>query len=423
MIGGNLERWRPAVRRLPGMEPAGWRPGLPRVAADPWLILVVTTLCGLGLVMVYSASAALSYVGYGTPSHFFVRQALYMVLGLAALLVCARMDYHSWAGRVRLLQAGIVICLLAVLVPHVGVQALGARRWIHAGPIDIQPSVIAQLVVIIAGAVWLDRCGPEIRSLTRGLLPFVFRLVAVSALVLLEKDLGSTLIVAMIGTGLLVIAGARIAHLVGLLALGLGAGVLLILAAPYRVARALAFLHPFAHPLGSGFQAVQALYALGTGGLTGVGLSDSLQRAQWVPEAHTDFIFAIIGEQLGLLGSLLVLGLFLALAWRGLRVARQAPDRLGTLLAGGITVWLVGQAFINIGGVTDTIPSTGVPLTFVSYGGSSLVLSLAATGILLNISARGRRLGATIGARRDHRGRDRRPLHTGDRGGRGPAGD
>jgi cell division protein FtsW len=220
----------------------------------------------------------------------------------------------------------------------------------------------------------------------------------------------------------LVLAGVKLRYFVGLGAIGLFAGVVLIKAEPYRVARLLAYLNPFAHPLGSGFQAVQALYAFGSGGLFGTGFGSAVPPSQLLPEAQNDFIFAIIGQDLGLIGSLAVLLLFGLFAWRGYQIARNAPDYLGVLLAGGATIWIVGQALINIGGVTDTIPSTGVPLTFISYGGSSMALSLAAVGILLNISARRRRAGAA-NARADNGGRNGGALHP--RGGRSrvPEGD
>ncbi|MGH7639858.1 MAG: putative lipid II flippase FtsW [Candidatus Dormibacteria bacterium] len=413
-----VERWLPVgqARRRVGVH------RLPLPELDVWLLLVTLALCGLGLIMVYSASQALAYTDYGNPAYFVERQILWMTLGLIALGVCAKVDYHRWAELSPWLTGLTVVLLLAVLLPHIGVEVQGARRWIRIGPLDLQPSVLAQLMVVVAGAVFLERLGSRITDLRQGVLSYGWRVGLIGLLVVMEKDLGSALVLAMTSLGLLWLAGVRVRHLGGLAAAGLLAGLLLIRAEPYRMARLLGFVNPFAHRLDSGFQAVQALYALGVGGVLGTGLSGATAPSQLLPEAHTDFIFAIVGEELGLVGTMLVLALFLAFAWRGIKAARNAPDRLGVLLAGGITLWIVGQALINIGGVTDTIPSTGVPLTFISFGGSSLALSLAATGILLNISARQRRTGFG-NARAHHRGRDRRPLHTGDSGGGGAAPD
>ncbi|HUY96576.1 MAG TPA: putative lipid II flippase FtsW [Verrucomicrobiae bacterium] len=414
-----VDRWLAAAPRARVPDATRLRALAQRVQVDPWLVLLTATLCAFGLVMVYAASASMAAATYGNASLFFHHQLLWMGLGTVALVVGARVDYHRWTRHAGLVAAGMLLLLLAVLVPHVGVEVLGARRWIHLGPIDLQPSVVAQLGVLIAGAAWLESRTERLHSFVDGAGPFMVRLVVVAGLVYEEKDLGSTMLVVMIGMVLLVAAGVRWRQLALMALSGIGVGVLLIKAEPYRVQRYLAYLHPFAHPLGSGYQAVQALYALGSGGVVGLGFGQSLQRTQWLPEAHTDFIFAIIGEQLGLIGSLLVLALFVAFAVRGLQAARNAPDRLGVLLASGITVWLTGQALLNIGGVTDSIPSTGVPLPFISYGGSALAVSMAATGILLNISAHARRRQETTRARRDRGWRDRRPHHPGAGGGGG----
>jgi len=411
----HVERWLPVGQtRRSGARAHR----LPLPELDVWLLLVVLALCGLGLIMVYSASQALAYTDYGNSAYFFERQLLFMVLGLVAMAICAKIDYHRWLRLAPLLTVVTMVLLVAVLLPHIGVEVQGARRWIRVGPLDLQPSVLAQFMVVVAGAVWLDRLGPRVTDLREGVFSYGWKILVVALLVVMEKDLGSTVVLTVVALGLLWLAGVRIRHLVGAAAACLLGALLLVRAEPYRIARMLSYLNPFAHRLGTGFQAVQALYSLGVGGLFGTGLNTAVSPSQLLPEAHTDFIFAIIGEDLGLVGMLLVLALFLAFAWRGIRAARNAPDRLGVLLAGGITIWIVGQALINIGGVTDTIPSTGVPLTFISFGGSSLALSLAATGILLNISARQRRVG-TGHARANHGGRNGGPRDPGHRGGGG----
>ncbi|MGC1185474.1 MAG: putative lipid II flippase FtsW [Candidatus Dormiibacterota bacterium] len=414
----HVERWLPVgqSRQRHGIR------HIPLPELDVWLLLLTLALCGLGLIMVYSASQAFAYTDYGNPAYFFERQLLWLGLGLVGLVVCAKIDYHRWVQLAPFVTIVTLVLLAAVLVPHIGYEVQGARRWIYLGSFDLQPSVLAQFLVVVAGAVWLDRLGPRIQDLRDGVFNYSWKVVVVALLVVMEKDLGSAVVLSVTALGLLWLAGIRVRHLAGLAATCLVGALLLVRAEPYRTTRLLSYLNPFAHKLGSGFQAVQALYSLGVGGIFGTGLSGAVSPAQLLPEAHTDFIFAIIGEELGLVGTLLVLLLFAGFAWRGIRAARNAPDRLGVLLAGGVTIWIVGQALINIGGVTDTIPSTGVPLTFISYGGTSLALSLAATGILLNISARQRRVGFG-NARANHRGRNGRSLHPSDRGGGGPEAD
>ena len=414
-----FERWVPAA------HPGGERRGLGWAHApdlDVWLLLTTAMLCALGLIMVFVASAGVAYTTYGNPAYFFERQVVWLVLGAVGLVIGTRLDYHHWRRLGPWLAAASLVLLVAVLIPHIGVEVQGARRWIGAGSVTIQPSVIAQFMVVVFGAVWLDQHRRTITDLHQGIIPYAWRIGVVAALVLLEKDLGSTMVLAMVGLGLLVLAGAKLRYLVALGGLGLAAGALMIKAEPYRMARLLAYLNPFAHPLGSGFQAVQALYAFGAGGVFGTGFSSPVPPAQLLPEAQNDFIFAVVGQDMGMVGTLAVLALFALFAWRGYQIARHAPDHLGALLAGGVTIWVVGQALINVGGVTGTIPSTGVPLTFISYGGSSMALSLAATGILLNISARRRRAG-TAYARADHGRGNGGALHPRDSGRRGAQAD
>ncbi|HEV1998061.1 MAG TPA: putative lipid II flippase FtsW, partial [Candidatus Dormibacteraeota bacterium] len=298
--------------------------------------------------------------------------------------------------------------LLLVLVPHIGVSRNGARRWFGFGAFTIQPAEIAKLIVVCYLARWLEKSGTRVRSVREGLVPFLLMLGLIVGLVLLEKDLGTSMVLAIIAISMFMVAGARWHH-VGGVVLAAGLAVLaLIKLEPYRYSRMAAFLNPWNDSLNTGFQSVQSLLALGSGGLTGVGLGNSIQKYQWLPEAHTDFIFAIIGEELGLIGTLLVLCLFCTLAYRGYRAALRAPDTFGLLLATGVTTWITFQAFVNMAAVTTVLPTTGIPLPFVSFGGSSLSVTLTAVGLLLNISAQGvkpavaRRAGIDIGRR--HRG-------------------
>jgi len=295
-----------------------------------------------------------------------------------------------------------------VLVPHLGVMRNGARRWFGFGAFTIQPAEIAKVVMVVYLARWLEKSGDRVRTVREGLVPFLVILGAIVGLVLLEKDLGTAMVLAIIAIAMFLVAGARWWQVVGTVGLSAGAIGLLIRLEPYRFSRMSAFLNPWADSLNTGFQSVQSVLALGSGGLFGVGLGNSIQKYQWLPEAHTDFIFAIIGEEVGLIGTLFVLTLFCLLAYRGYRAALRAPDTFGLLLATGITTWLIFQAFVNMAAVTLTLPTTGIPLPFVSFGGSSLSVSLTAVGLLLNISAQGvkptvgRRAGIDIGRR--HRG-------------------
>ncbi len=400
-LTGLAGRWRG------GGRVAGAFAAADRVAAaagvDGWLMIVVVGLVGFGLVTVYSASEALGYLWYNDPNYFFAHQLIGAVMGGVGLVVAARFDYHRLSRLARPVMFLMLLLLLVVLVPHVGAQHFGAQRWFQVGPLSVQPSAIAVGVAVVFFARWLTDREGSVRSL-RGVRDYLIVLGMLLALVLAERDLGSSIVIATTALILLALAGARKRHLVLIVAMFGAAGVALVGLVSYRADRLAHFLNPCADALGSGFQNCQALYAFGSGGIFGVGLGNSVQKYEWLPEAHTDFIFAIIGEELGLIGTVAVLGAFLFLAWRGVRASLRAPDRFGALLAGGITSWICMQAFINVSAVTGVIPTTGIPLPFISYGGTSLATSLVGMGILLNISAQGRRQGATNRAHVDRRG-------------------
>jgi cell division protein FtsW len=324
-----------------------------------------------------------------------------------------------WSRPIGLIT---VLMLLAVLVPHIGTQINGARRWFNFGVIELQPSAVAALAAIIVLGRWLSDRGTLVRS-WRGIRDYVILLSIPVALILAEKDLGSTVVIAAVGGILLFLAGARYRHLITLLVIGGGVGWLTVIAEPYRLSRITCFGQSVTDAsLSTCWQGTQALFGLGRGGLTGVGLGNSILKYAWLPEAHTDFIFAIIGEELGLIGTAAVVVAFTFLAWRGIRASLRAPDRFGTLLSGGITAWICIQTFVNVAAVTALIPTTGIPLPFISYGGTALVMNLAAVGILCNVSAQGRRQaspqkrsfsgvqpqGALSRANVDRRGRDGR---------------
>ncbi|HEV3124540.1 MAG TPA: putative lipid II flippase FtsW [Candidatus Dormibacteraeota bacterium] len=365
---------------------------------DGWLMATLVGLCAFGLVMVYSASEALGYAWFGNPNYFFEHQLVWLVGGVVAWFVATNLDYHKWHRFSRPLAIATVVLLIAVLVPHIGTEKLGARRWFAVGPLSVQPSAVATLVAIVWFSRWLVDRGPVLRRFAV-VWQFGFLLGALLILIVLERDLGSAIILACIGVALLALSGARIHHVVFVLGVLVALGYLAVTMEAYRANRLSSFRDPFADPLNAGFQSVQSLIALGSGGFTGVGLGNSIQKYQWLPEAHSDFIFAIIGEELGLIGGLVVIGGYLMFAWRGVRTSLRAPDRFGSVLAGGITAWISIQAFVNIGAVTGVIPTTGITLPFISYGGSSLFMSLLAVGVLCNISAQGRRQGE---ARRAH---------------------
>ncbi|WP_052887397.1 putative lipid II flippase FtsW [Thermogemmatispora carboxidivorans] len=359
---------------------------LPRVAGriDHWLLIVVLALLCLGLVMVYSASSFISASLYGDASYIFQRELLWAVLGVIAMLVTMHIDYRLWR---RFSLIGMLAALaLLVLVLKFGTSAYGATRWLTFGSfISFQPSELVKLVLALYIADWLARKGNQVRTFLYGLAPFVILVGVVLGLVLLEKDMGTAVIIAVAATAMFFSAGANIAQL--LLALACGGLVFLTQAfRGYRYFRLLGFLDPFRDVTGINLQLYQSLLALGSGGWFGLGLGASRQKTGYLPLPYIDSIFAIIGEELGFIGCATVMLLFLWLAFRGFRLARRTPDLYGSLLATGITTWIVVQAMINIGSSTASIPYTGVPLPFISFGGSSLVVSMAAVGVLLNIS-------------------------------------
>src|SRR5438270_2204527 len=361
---------------------------VPRVEGDRWLLLVTVLLVGTGLVFVLSASQALAYVQHLTALYYFERQLVSAGLGGAALLVLMRVDYHRL--KPLIMPGTVLVTVLLVLVPLLGVQVNGARRWFAIGPLVIQPTELAKLAFALFMSAWLVKRGDRLRDLKEGFAPYLLLLGGALALVLLERDLGTALVIASILVAAFIAAGGRKRHL-ALLLLGLGlCGWLAVVLEPYRAARLAVFVNPFGDQLNAGFQATQALYALGAGGIWGVGLGHSVQKFLWLPEAHTDFIFAIVGEETGLVGTSLLLAGFVAFAVRGYRAALRAPDRLGLAVATAITTWVTFQALVNMATVTDTLPITGVPLPLISYGGTSVATSLAAIGILLSIASRGR---------------------------------
>lgn len=339
-------------------------------------------LLAVGLVMVFSASTWESYAEFGTSYAVVTKQLMWIGIGLPAFWVGVRLSpsrYRALAYPALLLSTAL---LMIVLVPGLGVSVHGARRWLDLGPIQLQPSEPAKLALALWGADLLVRKERMIREWKHLLVPLVPVGTALCALVMLEPDLGTTLCFILVLFGLLWTIGAP-GRLFGSLVIFAGCAVsLLILFEPYRLDRLTSFLDPFSDRFKSGYQAVQGLYSLSTGGLFGVGLGQSKMKWGLLPNAHTDYIFAILGEELGLVGCLVVLALFATLAYAGLRVARRVADPFARLVSAAVTVWLAGQAFINIGYVTGMLPVTGIPLPLISFGGTSLVLTMFILGML-----------------------------------------
>lgn len=356
-------------------------------APDYGLFAIVTVLLVLGLIAVYSSSYALGYAQHGDPNFFIKRQALAALLGLVGLVVAMNVNYQRLRQLSPLLMLAALVTLTAALIPGIGVEQNGAARWISIGPLPpIQPSEFAKLAVLVYMAAWLAAKGDTVRKVAVGVLPFVTMVGTVTALIILEPDLGTAMLIAAVTGTLFFLAGARLIHVIALIGSGAVTTTVLVAAAGYRTERILAFTSPESDPSGLGFQTIQMLTALGSGGITGLGLGVSRQKFFYVPGSHTDGILAILGEELGFIGVMVVLGLFALLLSRGLRIARRAADPFGSLLATGVVAWIAFQTLIHVGGVTHTIPLTGIPLPFMSYGRSSLVMTLTAVGILLSVS-------------------------------------
>jgi cell division protein FtsW len=377
------------------------------------LALVTLGLVAFGLVMVYSATSASAALGDGDPMSYLKRQAIYALIGVGAMTALARFDYH----RLRYLAAPLLLTALglcaAVLV--VAPEINGARRWFLLGPASFQPSELAKLALCLFAALYLAR-RPAPQTFGQLLRPLGFVTAAFCGLVLLEPDLGTTISICAMVLAILLVAAVPIRLLAVAAVLAAGVGMIAIWAEPYRRARVFSFLDPWSDAQGSGFQIVQAMIGIGSGGITGEGLGEGVQKVLYLPEAHTDMIFAVVGEELGLVGSALVICGFAAFAFAGFRIALRCRDPFGKLLAAGLTALVCAQATINLAAVLGIAPLTGIPLPFVSYGGSSLVVLLAGVGILLNIAVNGEVVTARVRDSGRRNGRSR-PARARGRGG------
>jgi cell division protein FtsW len=359
------------------------------VTRRPDYLLLASTiaLLVLGSLMVYSASFVVAHNEYSDDAYFLNRQLMWIAVGALGLLVVMRVDYRRWRVLSLPIMFGCIGLLVLVLVPGIGTTSYGAVRWLRVGGVQIQPSEIAKLALVLYLADWLSRRGSLVGGFAKGLLPFAIIVGIVATLVEVQPDLGTTAIIVATSACVFFVAGANLFHIavLGIGATGAGMALLAHLSG-YQLERIRAFLDPWSNVQGSGWHTAQGLIALGSGGVVGHGLGNGLQKAYWLPNAHTDAIFAIIGEELGFVGCIGVLGLFAILSWRGFLIAWRAPDPFARLFATGLTCLLTLQALVNVAVVTNSLPYTGVTLPLVSFGGSSTVISMLAIGLLLNIS-------------------------------------
>jgi cell division protein FtsW len=372
---------------LPGSPSAVARLLAGRRKPDYWILAAVVGLVLIGIVMVYSASYAEALAERDDPSIYTLKQVQNILTGGVALLIFAIVPYNFWRRfSVPLGFTVLVALVLVIFAPEwLSPEINGAHRWL-VEPIFWQPSEVAKLVLVLYVADWLSQQGQKVRDLTMGLIPFGIVMGVIAFLVMKEPDMGTTSVLMAIGVAMFFIAGAHPLQFLGGSALAAGVFYALMNVAASRQARFTAFLDPWSDPLGAGYHTTQSLMALGSGGVFGLGLGGGRAKFGWLPEQFTDTIFAVLGQEWGFIGAMIVLGLYLLFVWRGLRVASRARDSYGTLLATGITVWIGWQALVNIGSVSNSIPFTGVPLPFISYGGTSLTITMAAVGLLLNIS-------------------------------------
>ncbi|MEO6236520.1 MAG: putative lipid II flippase FtsW [Vicinamibacterales bacterium] len=354
--------------------------------SDKLLFTATLALVFSSLVMVYSASAVIGLEQYHQrPSYFLWKQATFALLGLALMPLVMKVDYRHYR-RPLVIWTALGMVALALVAVLFGPRINGARRWFGVAGIGVQPSEFAKIVVVFFVAAVLERRMERIDDLRYSVLPVAIVLGGVVGLIMQQPDLGTALSIIVIVSAMIFAAGINYRYIIGLLLVAVPAATIVLMSADYRRRRMMVFLNPWGDPLGDGFQVIQSLIAVGTGGIFGRGLMAGVQKLFYLPYPHTDFIYAVIGEELGLLGTTIVLACFCVIAWRGLRTALRAPDRFGAFLAIGLTAMIVVQAFFNISVVLGLLPTKGIPLPFVSFGGSSLLMSMVGMGILLNVS-------------------------------------
>ncbi|MGL5634970.1 MAG: putative lipid II flippase FtsW [Sarcina sp.] len=355
---------------------------------DYALLVVILVILSFGVIMVYSASFYKGIIDYSNSSYFFVRQGAFAVIGLLGMYIVSKIDYKYYK---KFMIWGLVLSLIMVLItifkiPGITHSALGATRWLKFGPITMQPSEFVKYAVVLAIAIQLSNMGNKIKSFTKGILPVLGIAAFFSLLIIVQKNLSIAGVILITAIIMIFAAGAKLKHMGGLFSFGAIVATLAVLVAPFRVKRIMSFMNPWSDPSDTGYQIIQSFYALGSGGLFGLGLGESRQKTMYLPEPHNDFIFAIIAEELGLIGCIFLILLFVFFVYRGIMISITARDSYGRFLALGITSIIGVQAIINIAVVTGSMPVTGVPLPFMSYGGTALCINLFAMGVLLNIS-------------------------------------
>lgn len=360
---------------------------LPAKQPDYILIAVIFILISFGIIMVFSSSYIMAFKWYGDSYYFFSKQAFSALMATVIFLITMKIDYQYWRKFAIPILIISIFLLLVLYIPGVTRYIRGARRWIYIGPLPFQPSELAKVALILYIADCLTRkTAKDIGTFIRGILPVFLVTAFIFLLVFAQPDFSTGIVILGCCFIMLFIGGSQITQLFALITLLIPPGIVLLLGEEYRRVRLLSFLNPWEDPLKSGFHIIQSLLALGSGGLSGVGIAQSRQKFFYLPDQHTDFIFSIIGEELGFIGTAIVIILFLIFLWRGFLIAWKAKDTFGSLLAAGITSLIVFQAVVNISVVTKIIPTTGITLPFISYGGSSLIVNMFCCGILLNIS-------------------------------------
>jgi cell division protein FtsW len=355
---------------------------------DLIIVLMVVALTCFGVVMVYSASSVMATKKFHDGFYFLKRQGIYAVLGLAAMSVAMRIDYGFWRKAAVPVLLGCLVLLVLVLIPGIGGSAGGSSRWLRLPGFSFQPSEMAKIAFIMYMAYSLDKKQDKVRFFSSGFLPYMVVLAVMLLLLLKQPDLGSSLTLGAVAMVMLFAAGTRLAYIISMIMLALPFLYYAVMHVDYRRRRIMAFLNPWEDPMNTGFQIIQSWIAVGTGGIFGQGLGEGKQKLFYLPEAHTDFIFSVVGEELGFIGVMVIAAMFFLLVHRGIRVALYAEDNFGRSLAFGISSLIGLEAFVNMAVVTGIFPTKGLALPFVSYGGSSLIITLFAVGILLNISSR-----------------------------------
>ncbi|MDO8436442.1 MAG: putative lipid II flippase FtsW [bacterium] len=350
------------------------------------IFTIVAILISLGIVMIYSASAIYAYEKMGDSLYFLKRHLIYLAVGVGMMLFAMSIDLNILKRFSKPLILASIILLVMVLIPHIGRETAGARRWFHLGPLNFQPSELAKIAMMLYIADMVSRKESAMKSFWYGYIPPILVLGAVVGLILLEPDLGTAITISFITIIMLYVSGVRVKHIALSFLASLPALYILLFSVPYRKKRMLAFLNPWADKQGIGFQIIQSFVALGSGGLFGVGLGQSRQKLFYLPASHTDFIFSIIGEELGLIGTVTVTALFILFVWQGMRIVFKALGTFERLLALGVVSLVALEAMINIGVTAGALPTKGLPLPFISYGGSGLIFHLLAVGLLLNVA-------------------------------------